>query len=386
MIKIDGSYGEGGGQILRNAAAFATILGRDLNISQIRVGRANPGLRRQHLTGLQLLSDYCGGRVAGNTIGSQEIVFQVSPNDGPVPRATCKSATESTILTGDTKTAGSICLLLQAALPSALVGRRPMRWILKGGTNASHAPQIDYWQLVFLPMFIHHFRVPPENIHTNIACRGFFPKGGGEVHVDTTPLPLPLPAINVTERGAVVSVLIRSIYSGRCPRNVAATMASAAKAHLEQNINVPDIRVEICHGKPAVASGSGIIIVATTSTGCRFGGTALGLPSKPPREVGMEAAVELCATLSDGGCVDEYLQDQFIIYMALAEGSSEMITGSLTLHTRTAIWTAEQCCGAQFQVTRLDTSEHVGSILSSDHDTGRIYGKHKIRCTGIGMR
>jgi RNA 3'-terminal phosphate cyclase (ATP) len=175
-------------------------------------------------------------------------------------------------------------------------------------------------------MIKEQFKVPPESIQATVIRRGFYPRGGGEVLLHTIPLRHPLPAINLTERGNVVSVLIRSIYAGKCPRKVAEHMATAAKYHLEKNISITDIHVEIKYEEPAVASGSSIIIIATTNTNCRLGGSAVGSPKKAPQDVGVEAAVELCATLSDGGCVDEYLQDQLIVYMALAEGSSEMIT------------------------------------------------------------
>jgi RNA 3'-terminal phosphate cyclase (ATP) len=239
------------------------------------------------------------------------------------------------------------------------------------------------------------FKLPPDAVRASVVRRGFYPRGGGEVHVDTIPLRRSLPAIHLTERGEVVSVLIRSFYAGKCPRKVAERMATAAKDHLEKNISVSDIQVEIKYEEPAVASGSGIIMVATTTTNCRLGGSAVGSPKKSPQDVGTEAAEELCATLSDGGCVDEYLQDQLILYMALANGSSEIITGSITRHTSTAIWTAEQCCGAQFQVERIPESNgthgSTTALLSSDDDddddddTGRIPGRHRIRCVGIGM-
>jgi RNA 3'-terminal phosphate cyclase (ATP) len=96
--------------------------------------------------------------------------------------------------------------------------------------------------------------------------------------------------------------------------------------------------------------------------------------------MGVQAASELCITLKDGGCVDEYLQDQLILYMALADGASEILTGSLPLHTQTAIWTAEQFCDARFHVSRVDD----GSDSAADA-SGRIAGRHVIRCDGIGF-
>jgi RNA 3'-terminal phosphate cyclase (ATP) len=376
MIKLDGSYGEGGGQILRNAAAYAAILRKDLGIRNIRAGRSQPGLRRQHITGLQLLVDACGGTVEGLGVGSQEIVFRV-PTCGA---RKSNSSEQSTILTGDTETAGSICLLLQAALPYALVGSDSIQWVLKGGTNASMAPQFDYWELVFLPTLMRQLQLPLETVQPSVVRRGFFPKGGGEVHVSTKSTQGSLPSISLVERGDIAHVLIRSFHAGKCPRRVAERMASTAKDHLEAQ-GTTNISVSIVYEEPAISSGSGILIIATTITSCRLAGSALGSPKVPPTQVGIEAAKELCATLEDGGCVDEYLQDQLVLYMALAEGTSEMITGSMTLHTRTAIWTAEQCCEARFQVDRLDGGDEE---VSADAK-GRIAGRHRISCKGIGF-
>lgn len=312
----------------------------------------------------------------GATVGSQEIVFRAPRTRS----ATRKSGSEPLLLIGDTRTAGSICLLLQAALPYALVGGDSIHWELKGGTNASMAPQYDYWELLFLPTLMRQLQLPMESVQPSVIRRGFFPKGGGEVHVDTKPVQGALLPISLIDRGNVVHVSIRSFYAGKCPRKVAERMASAAKEHLETHLDVPDISVNIVYEDPALASGSGILIIATTTTSCRLGGSALGSPKKSPIEVGVQAAQELCATLDDGGCVDEHLQDQLVLYMALAGGTSEMITGSMTLHTRTAIWTAEQCCEARFQIDRLDGNEEV-----KEDAEGRIVGRHRIRCRGIGF-
>ncbi len=380
MLVIDGSHGEGGGQILRNAAAFAALLGKDLGIRNIRAGRSQPGLRRQHIIGLQLLADCCGGTLEGAFVGSQEILFRVSKS--PEQRT---SDLKPRILNGDTHTAGSICLLLQAALPYALIAGDSIRWLLKGGTNASMAPQYDYWEHVFLPVLLQQLHLSSGLINPTVVRRGFFPKGGGEVRIETTPVNDALPPISLVERGDIARVWIRSFHAGKCPRNVAERMATAAKDFLESRLSVPMLAVDIVYEKEAVASGSGILVLAVTTTNCRLGGSALGSPKLSPQQVGIEAAQELCSTLMDGGCVDEYLQDQLILYMALAKGNSVMITGSLTLHTQTAIWTAEQCCDAQFQIERLEDNNEGATVDTAPTTNGRIQGRHRIMCQGIGF-
>ncbi len=409
VVKIDGSFGEGGGQVLRNACAYAAILRKSVKIVNVRSGRPKPGLQRQHLVGLQLLEECCNGgaKLVGGIVGSEEIQFLVTnqgqtfrPDGGGGKRArleesdrdvsreganTDNRVNRKCVYTGDTRTAGSICLLLQAVLPFGLFSPRAanetdeMCFILKGGTNATMAPQFDYFEHVFLPTLKRCCRIDDEEIDALVLRRGFFPRGGGEVHVKLRPrLQLPLPAIRLTERGTIAEIKIRAFAGGACPRSVAKQLAESAKAYLLSSpipgIIWDDICItcDILHYENAVGSGSGIVIVATTSSGCLLGGSAVGSPRTPLAETAQQAATEILDAINGGignACVDEYL------------GVSERSTGCLTLHTRTAIWLAEQMCAARFEVTRLGD----GIAKADDETTGRIPGRHVIRCSGISF-
>ena len=143
------------------------------------------------------------------------------------------------------------------------------------------------------------------------------------------------------------------------------------------------------------------MLVAETTTGCYFGGTALGNPKLASAKTGAQAAAELLKGLASGGCVDEWLQDQLIIFMALAHGTSEMITGPLSLHTKTAISHATEICGASFDVEQLpdvassasaSASPGVDAGAGADEEAAPIYGqvgkdpgRFMIRCRGIGF-
>jgi RNA 3'-terminal phosphate cyclase (ATP) len=384
-IVIDGSKGEGGGQILRNAISYANILRKNLTVHKIRAGRSKPGLKAQHVTGLRLASSVSGGLLTGDQMNSVEISYQSSST---TTTATADPSAERH-LKGDIGTAGSICLLLQAALPCALLGcSTPCQMVLKGGTNATMAPQYDYWERVFWPTLRDQCRLDPDQVQATIIRRGYFPKGGGEVHVRTRPCQRPLRPIQLTERGDVCEIRIRAFHAGKLPRHLAQTMADVAHTYLQKRIttNAPDYHVEVVMEHQAVGSGLGILIVAKTTTGCLLAGSALSSPKKVASQVGMDAAAELYATLQDGGCVDEWLQDQLIMFMALAEGSSEMLTGSLTLHTQTAIWIAEEMSGVKFEVTKLSQGKATATQNGYGSD-GRIAGQHLVRCRqGLGLQ
>ncbi|KAG8436613.1 hypothetical protein GDO86_007644 [Hymenochirus boettgeri] len=324
-LDIDGSIMEGGGQILRICTALGCLLGKRLHVRQIRAGRSTPGLRPQHLSGLETVRDLCGGKLEKAEIGSTEIVFTPGKIKGGA-------------LTSDTKTAGSVCLLLQVSLPCILFAESPSELILKGGTNAEMAPQIDYTTMVFKPI-AEHFTF---KLDCDIKRRGYYPRGGGEIIVRVPPVKH-LNPINLVDRGTVTKIYGRAFVAGVLPYKMVKDMASAALRCIRREMRDLHVNIQTVQEPKdgAFGNGSGIIIVAETSTGCLLAGSSLGKKGVTADQVGNEAAEILLRNLRHGGCVDEYLQDQLIIFMALADGISQVRTGPLTLHTQTAIHFAE---------------------------------------------
>ncbi|XP_006977885.1 RNA 3'-terminal phosphate cyclase isoform X1 [Peromyscus maniculatus bairdii] len=356
-VEVDGGIMEGGGQILRVSTALSCLLGLPLRVQKIRAGRSTPGLRPQHLSGLEMVRDLCDGHLEGADIGSTEITFTPEKIRGGVH-------------TADTKTAGSVCLLMQVSMPCVLFAASPSELRLKGGTNAEMAPQIDYTLMVFKPI-VEKFGF---KFNCDIKMRGYYPKGGGEVIVRMSPVKQ-LDPINLTDRGSVTKIYGRAFVAGVLPLKVAKDMAAAAVRCIRKEMRDLYVSIQPLQESrdQAFGNGSGIIIVAETSTGCLFAGSSLGKRGVNADKVGIEAAEMLLANLRHGGTVDEYLQDQLIIFMALANGISRIKTGPVTLHTQTAIHFAEQLTKAKFTVKKSEEEE------DASKDT------YIIECEGIGM-
>nr|KAF6397891.1 RNA 3'-terminal phosphate cyclase [Rousettus aegyptiacus] len=204
--------------------------------------------------------------------------------------------------------------------------------------------------------------------------RGYYPKGGGEVIVRMSPIKQ-LNPINITDRGSVTKIYGRAFVAGVLPFKAAKEMASAAVRCIRKEIRDLYVNIQPVQEPKdqAFGNGSGIIIIAETSTGCLLAGSSLGKRGVNADKVGIEAAEMLLANLRHGGAVDEYLQDQLIIFMALANGVSRIKTGPVTLHTQTAIHFAEQLAKAQFTVKKVENED------DASKDT------YIIECQGIGM-
>ena len=169
MITLDGGFGEGGGQIIRVACAFAALTGKAVQIKSIRQGRSTPGLQRQHIAAVKAVSSLCSAETEGLELGSSELIFKPA-NLG------FKN------LNIDIKSAGSVTLLLQALLPVALFSDKKLKITIHGGTDTSHSMPYDYLANVFLPHLQKY-----AGISIMMEKRGYYPKGGGKVILRVKP-------------------------------------------------------------------------------------------------------------------------------------------------------------------------------------------------------
>lgn len=321
MIEIDGSHGEGGGAVLRNAIALSAALREPVHVFNIRTGRPEPGLKMQHLTGVKALAEICKAEVKGLEKGSTEISFSPGKIGGGR-------------FSFDVGTAGSLTLVLQSLMPALAFAEDEVELELVGGTNVAWSPPVDYLENVVLPVA----SLMGFKGRIWVEARGWYPKGGGKVKAFFEPVEGALKPLRLEERGKLVSVGGVSVASG-LPAHVAERQADAAeKALMDAGIGC-EIRRETT---TAACPGSAVVLWARFSSGAVLGGSALGERGKPAEKVGGAAAADLVAAVRGGASVDAHLCDQLLAFTALAEGESEFTAQAWSSHSGTNAWLTRQ--------------------------------------------
>lgn len=309
MLEIDGSLGEGGGQILRTALSLSTLLKKPFRVFNIRRGRKRPGLMPQHLMCVHALKLISGADVEGDSKGSPELIFR--PGD---VRAGDYSF--------DIGTAGSTTLLLQAILPPLILAGGRSSVILEGGTHVPFSPTFDYIKNVFLPVL----DSAGISIRAEIDSYGFYPRGGGKIRVDISPL-VRLKGLNLHRRAGVVSV--RGVSAvGNLPFSIAERQAGAAVRILEMEGISAEIEVV---SVPTPGQGTFVFLDARAGD-CIAGFSSLGERGKRAETVGEEAAKGLLDYLRTDACLGPHLSDQIVLYLSMAGEASSFKTSCITRH------------------------------------------------------
>lgn len=336
MIVVDGSIGEGGGQILRAAVGLAAALGKPVKIINIRAGRRNPGLQHQHLTAVEAVAKLCSAYVEGARIGSTQLVFKPGRLSGGS-------------YTFDVGTAGSVSLVLQALTPLLPLLPQKTRIELRGGTDVPWSPPVDYVRYVFTPV-ARRFGL---YMSVELVRRGHYPKGGGVVRVEVDPGRLE--SVELVERGVLKAVRGVS-HAVKLPRHVAERQARAARDRiLQSGVTVPvEIAVESYEPDrdPHLGPGSGVTLYAEFRESV-IGADSLGGKGKPAETVGREAAEKLLVEIGSGAAVDSHMGDMIVALACLADGVTRYTTSRLTLHTETVLKIAEIVAGCKSRVSEI---------------------------------
>ncbi len=327
FLEVDGSQGEGGGQILRSAVSFAAILRRPVRVVKIRAGRASPGLKTQHISSLEVLSRVFDGRLTGATPGSSTITF--------VP-----GSPGTTSLSIDMGTAASITLVLQAVIPAVALSGSKLTLDLIGGTDVPWSPTLDYFRRVVRPACDSIgvvFDVRPTR-------RGYYPRGGGSVSASIEPSD-GLRPLDKTEKNDVRTASVISRCAG-LPRHVAERQLGSASESLRQSgFTVEEELVE----EQADSPGSSVL-VSHVGKGCALGGDGIGARGKRAEEVGKEAAMRFLAAARSGAAIDSNLADMIVPLLSLAPGASRVRIPNVTEHLRSGMVLASLFTGSEWSV------------------------------------
>jgi RNA 3'-terminal phosphate cyclase (ATP) len=317
MIEIDGSTGEGGGQLLRIAVALSALKGIPVRIRRIRSGRPNPGLAAQHVAAVRAVAALASAEVDGLEPGSAEISFR-----------------PGTLVGGkhafDVGTAGSVTLVLQACLPVALASPEGARITLTGGTDVQWSPPLDYFARVFLPLL----RRMGGAVDLLTERRGYYPRGGGQIEVVVQPT-AKFAAVPLSEAGPVQRV--RGIaHVSNLPDEIPRRMKASAVRRIH---GIEDVTIEerTYRGEEAIGQGGAVVLWADMErTG--LGSSSLAERGKSSERVGEEAAESLAAEIVSGATLDVHAADQLLVYLAQTGGSSSFYVREATGHLRTMAW------------------------------------------------
>jgi RNA 3'-terminal phosphate cyclase (ATP) len=312
-LEIDGSRGEGGGQILRTSLALAMITQRPLRMRKIRAGRPKPGLRRQHLACVEAAARLCAAHVRGAELGSQQLEFEPNPIVTPVMEV-------------DIGSAGSTTLVVQTILVPAIAARHELRATIKGGTHNPLCPSFDFLDRVFLP----HLRAMGAAVGMTLDRHGFAPNGGGKLTVEVglgTLQPIEIVRVEpVSARRAVVLTALLPTHVADREIKVVRDRLGFAPEECE--------RVEVARGGPA-----NVLTLEVDRGTSRELVTGHGEKGLRAELVAERACDELAAYLAANVPVGHHLADQLLLPMAVAGGGRFRAAAPLSLHATTNIET-----------------------------------------------
>ena len=347
MLELDGSYGEGGGQIVRTALFLSTVLKVPVKIRNVRVKRDRPGLKRQHLHIVRLLKRLASAEAEGDSLGSTELTYvpgKLKPGGYRV----------------DFGSAGSISLFLQTILPVSLFVPGKVEVEIVGGTEVPMSPTIDWVRFVYLP----HISGVARFVRVEVVRRGYYPAGGGVVRLTAEGGPSEelgdLKSVREflkerlklfkNRRGEIKRLHLLSVAEERLrERKVVERQVKGAIEFLREK-GFPEPEVYRQYVK-SFSIGTSVTLWLEDTKGNIIGADDLGKKGKPAEVVGSECARKLWEDWGSGATVDRHLADHLVPWIGLAGGYIRvpLFTG----HLETNLWVCERFLGDRiFKIVR----------------------------------
>ena len=340
MIEIDGSFGEGGGQIVRTSLALSLATGKPVRLFNIRAGRSRPGLLHQHLTALGAAAQIGRADCQGAELGSRQLVFEphgVRPGQYRF----------------DVGSAGSATLVLQTVLPVLLTADAPSRLTLEGGTHNPLAPPFEFLEKAFLPLVE---RMGPK-VTVRLDRPGFYPAGGGKMRVEVTPCKK-LGSLSLLDRGPVRDCRARAVVS-RLPLHIAERELKVVRRRL----SLPTDKLELIEETRSRGPGN-VVLIEVECENVTEVFAAFGQRGLPAERVAEEAAEQAAHYLEAGVPVGPHLADQLVLPMALGAGGS-FVTTTPSRHLTTNIEVIRRFLEVRIDIRELGTGKFRLDVTSA---------------------
>ncbi|BBA37163.1 RNA 3'-terminal-phosphate cyclase [Methylocaldum marinum] len=349
FILIDGSYGEGGGQILRTTLCLSAITGRAVHIENIRARRKKPGLAAQHLTAVFAAAKLCDAELNGAELGSRTLRFapRIKPRAGEYRFDVAEARRGGS--------AGAVSLVLQTVLLPLALAEGDSCVVARGGTHVPLSPSFDYLHDVWLP----YLKLMGVGAELSLERTGWYPIGKGEVRLEIKGIPSggrrKLHPLKLEDRGELIEVFGRGL-AANLPEHVSQRMAQRAETLLRRK-NM-SCRIDAVPVR-AACPGAGTFLVARYERALAGFG-ALGERGKPAEQVAEDACAKLLEHDHTSAAVDEHLADQLVLPCALADGESGFTVDPMTRHLATNAWVVERFGIAEVEL--ISTSATAGLV------------------------
>jgi len=323
FIEIDGSFGEGGGQVIRTAITLSCIMNQSVLIENIRKNRKNPGLKPQHLTALKILKKICNANLDPLKIGDTSLKF--IPNN-----------IQSLNLKEDVGTAGSISLIIQVLIPIIAICKKTIKLTITGGTDVLWSPTIDYTQIVLKEAFARM----GINFTINMIKRGYYPKGGGIIELEVTPSEKISPVI--LNKRKTKNVKLRCTFSKLPIELINKQVNDIERKLVENDFTVEKQVIE----ETALDSGASLMIDSIDND------SIIGLDSLFNKK-SKKFDLDLEKFIHNKYSVDEHLADMLVLPASLANGMTVFQVDNISKHLETNLFVVSKITGCKYGVGKL---------------------------------